>query len=106
MRAAGRTCVPRPLTVWVRDTRAAQVPYQDSACARPLTRRPGWALLAACAVTLAAGTQPWLSPVGTAVRQLVGVDPSPWWLVRDTLIGVMLCGLAVVLTTAAGPRRS
>jgi hypothetical protein len=75
-------------------------------CARPLVRRPGWALLAACAVTLATGTQPWLPPVGTAIRQLVGADPSPWWLARDTLVGIVLSGLAVVLSTAAGPRRS
>jgi ABC-type Mn2+/Zn2+ transport system ATPase subunit len=75
-------------------------------CARPLVRRPGWALLAACAVTLATGTQPWLPPVGTAIRQLVGADPSPWWLARDTLVAIVLSGLAVALSTAAGPRRS
>jgi hypothetical protein len=70
-------------------------------CARPLVTRIGWSfLLAVSLVTITAG-QPWLPPVGSAVRALTSDAPPP---LGEALLGLLLVASAAAVAVAADRR--
>jgi hypothetical protein len=70
--------------------------------ARPLVHRIGWSFcLGAVAVTVT-GVQPWLPPVGAAIRALTAGGPPPW---APAVLGVVLAGAAAVVVWAVESRR-
>jgi hypothetical protein len=46
-------------------------------CARPLVQRVGWSFCLGGTVVVVTVVQPWLPPVGTAVKALTGGGPDP-----------------------------
>jgi hypothetical protein len=70
-------------------------------CARPLVTRTGWSFfLAVGLVTITAG-QPWLPPVGSAVRALTtGASPP----LGEALLGLLLAASAAAAAMAVDRR--
>ncbi|GAA1238913.1 hypothetical protein [Pseudonocardia alaniniphila] len=62
-------------------------------CARPVVTRIGWSFLLAVSVVTVTAVQPWLPPVGSAVRALTSDAPPP--------LGEALLGLLFVAAAAA-----
>jgi hypothetical protein len=70
-------------------------------CARPLVTRIGWSfLLAVALVTMTAG-QPWLPPVGSAVRALTSGAAPP---LGEALLGLLLVACAAAAVVAVDRR--
>lgn len=67
-------------------------------CTRPLINRLGWSLMSAVTIVLLTATAPWLPPVGAAAEALS--TPNPPWatLAACATLGVLLAGLACVVT--------
>lgn len=70
--------------------------------ARPLVTRVGWSALIASVVVVVTAVQPWLPPVGTAVRALASDGPPP---VTDAVIGLALAAVAADVVAAVEKRR-
>jgi hypothetical protein len=60
-------------------------------CARPVVRRIGWSFALAVPVIVVTAVQPWLPPVGTAVKALSSAGDPP---LPSAVLGVVLAGLA------------
>jgi hypothetical protein len=70
-------------------------------CARPLVTRIGWSFLLAVSVVTVTAVQPWLPPVGSAVRALTSNGPPP---LGEALLGVLLVASAATVAVAADRR--
>lgn len=62
-------------------------------CAQPLVQRVGWSFCLAATVVVLTAVQPWLPPVGTAVRALTAGGPAP--------VGSAVLGIALAVAAAA-----
>jgi hypothetical protein len=71
-------------------------------CARPLVQRIGWSFCLGLTIVTITAVQPWLPPVGTAVRAIVAGGPPP---VGDAVLGVALAGAAAAVGWAVERRR-
>lgn len=71
-------------------------------CARPLVTRIGWSFCLAVTVVTVTVVQPWLPPVGSAVRALTAGGPAP---VLEAVLGVVLAGAAAAVVWAVDERR-
>jgi hypothetical protein len=69
--------------------------------ARPLVRKAGWSFLVGVIVVVVTAVQPWLPPVGSAIRILT-VGGSGLW--ADALLGLVLACAAAVVAWAAERR--
>ena len=70
-------------------------------CARPLVTRIGWSFLLAVSLVTVTAVQPWLPPVGSAVRALTRDAPPP---LGEALLGVLLVASAATVAVAADRR--
>jgi hypothetical protein len=66
-------------------------------CARPLVERIGWSFCLATAIVVVSAVQPWLPPVGVAVRALTTLGPPPFTAAVMSL--VLALGAAAVAWT-------
>lgn len=66
-------------------------------CARPLVTRIGWSFLLAVSVVTVTAVQPWLPPVGSAVRALTSDAPPP---LGEALLGLLLVAAAAAVAVA------
>ncbi|MCO1659156.1 hypothetical protein [Pseudonocardia humida] len=71
-------------------------------CARPLVRRVGWSFCLAATVVVVTAVQPWLPPVGAAVRALSSGGAIP---VGPALVGLAAAGAAALLSWWVDTRR-
>jgi hypothetical protein len=71
-------------------------------CARPLVGRIGWSFCLALTVVVVTAVQPWLPPVGTAVRALSSGGGVP---VGPALVGLSAAGAAALLSWWVDTRR-
>jgi hypothetical protein len=74
-------------------------------CARPITRSVGWSVVAGGGALLITGAQPWLPPVGLALRELGGGLVPTVGLAVQAALGLALAGLAAGATVIAHNRR-
>ncbi|MGH3671503.1 MAG: hypothetical protein ACRDSH_12835 [Pseudonocardiaceae bacterium] len=74
-------------------------------CARPLITRFGWTILTTLIVLLVTAVQPWLPPVGTAVKALTDTSIPIGHLALDTALGLALAGIACTVTIIVSHRR-
>jgi hypothetical protein len=70
--------------------------------ARPLITRIGWSFCFAAVAVTATAVQPWLPPVGTAVRAVTNGSAAPW---AQAVLAVVLAGAAAVVVWAVESRR-
>ncbi|GAA3048759.1 hypothetical protein GCM10010464_11260 [Pseudonocardia yunnanensis] len=70
-------------------------------CARPLVTRIGWSFLLAVSVVTVTAVQPWLPPVGSAVRALTSDAPPPF---GEALLGLLFVASAAAVAAAADRR--
>jgi hypothetical protein len=70
-------------------------------CARPLVTRIGWSFLLAVSVVTVTAVQPWLPPVGSAVRALTSDAPPPF---GEALLGLLFVASAAAVAVAADRR--
>jgi hypothetical protein len=70
-------------------------------CARPLVTRIGWSFLIAVSVVTVTAVQPWLPPVGSAVRALTSDAPPP---LGEAFLGLLLVAAAAAVAVAADRR--
>lgn len=71
-------------------------------CARPVVTRIGRSVLLGVTVVVVTAVQPWLPPVGTAVRALSDAGPAP---VLDAALAVALACAAAALAWSVDRRR-
>jgi hypothetical protein len=71
-------------------------------CARPVVRRIGWSFCLAAVVVTVTAVQPWLPPVGTAVRALTAGAPPP---VGSAVTALAAVGVAAVVSWWVERRR-
>jgi hypothetical protein len=71
-------------------------------CARPLITRIGWSFCLAVTLVTVTAVQPWLPPVGSAVRTLTSGGPPPVW---QALLGVLLAAAGAAVAWAVDRRR-
>jgi hypothetical protein len=70
--------------------------------ARPLVARIGWSFCIGTIVVIVTAVQPWLPPVGAAIRDVTAGGPPPW---APAMLGVVLAGAAAVVVWAVESRR-
>jgi hypothetical protein len=70
-------------------------------CARPLVTRIGWSFLLAVSIVTITAVQPWLPPVGSAVRALTSNGSPP---IGEALLGLLLVASAAAVAVAADRR--
>jgi hypothetical protein len=70
--------------------------------ARPLITRIGWSFCIAAVAVTATAVQPWLPPVGTAVRAVTNGSAVPW---AQAVLAVVLAGAAAVVVWVVESRR-
>jgi hypothetical protein len=71
-------------------------------CARPLVERIGWSFCLGVAIVVVTAVQPWLPPVGVAVRALTTIGPPP---VLAAALGLVLAAGAAVVAWVVERRR-